>query len=159
MFDFLLGPSGGLGLPQSLDSWMVVLMNMVQYCTVSYIPGAQGGSHFFGLSDFSFWCGDITVQINIKNYIAEFCVSVINTSCPVPLFVTVILSHDIVYLAISPKFFFRRTLVSAVPSTSVPHTRLATTGRKLASTPYTVCIVTIHISFLILSPSWQDSSR
>jgi hypothetical protein len=50
----------------SLDSWMVVLMDMVQYCTVSYIPGAQGGSKFFGLSDFLCWCGDITVQINIK---------------------------------------------------------------------------------------------
>jgi hypothetical protein len=50
----------------SLNSWMVVLMDMVQYCTVFYIPGAQGGSQFFGLSDFSFWCGDTTVQINIK---------------------------------------------------------------------------------------------
>jgi hypothetical protein len=38
----------------SLKSWMVVLMNMVQYCTVSYIPRAQGGSQFFGLSDFLF---------------------------------------------------------------------------------------------------------
>jgi hypothetical protein len=50
----------------SLDSWMVFLVDMVQYCTVSHIPGAQGGSQFFGLSDFLFWCGDITVQINIK---------------------------------------------------------------------------------------------
>jgi hypothetical protein len=40
----------------SLDSRMVVLMNMVQCCTVSYIPGAQGGSQLFGLSDFLFWC-------------------------------------------------------------------------------------------------------
>jgi hypothetical protein len=32
------------------------------------------------------------------------------------------------YLAISPKFFFRQTLVSAVPSASAPHTRLTTTG-------------------------------
>jgi hypothetical protein len=51
----------------SLDSWMVVLVDMVQYCTVSYIPGAQGGSQFFGLSDLLFWCGDITVRININN--------------------------------------------------------------------------------------------
>jgi hypothetical protein len=50
----------------SLDSWMVILIDMVQYCTVSYIPGAQGGSQFFGLSDFVFWCEDITAQINIK---------------------------------------------------------------------------------------------
>ncbi len=50
----------------SLNSWMVVLMDMVQYCTVSYIPGAQGGSQFFGLSDFLIWCSDITVQIDIK---------------------------------------------------------------------------------------------
>jgi hypothetical protein len=50
----------------SLDSWMVILMDMVQYCTVSYIPGAQGGSQFFGLRDFPFWCGGITVRINIK---------------------------------------------------------------------------------------------
>jgi hypothetical protein len=76
---------------------MVVLMDMVQYCTVSLIPGAQGGSQIFGLSDFLFWCRDITVQIDLKNYIAEFCVSVI-TSCPVPPFVTVILSHPIVTL-------------------------------------------------------------
>ncbi len=45
---------------------MVVLMDMVQYCTVSYKPGAQGEPQFFELSDFLFWCGDITVQINIK---------------------------------------------------------------------------------------------
>jgi hypothetical protein len=77
---------------------MVVLMDMVQYCTVSYIPGAQEGSQFFGLGDFSFWCGDITVQIYLKNYIAEFCVLVIITSCPVQPFVTVILSHCIVTL-------------------------------------------------------------
>jgi hypothetical protein len=28
----------------SLDSRMVVLMDLVQYCMVSHIPGAQGGS-------------------------------------------------------------------------------------------------------------------
>jgi hypothetical protein len=38
----------------SLDSWMVVLMDMVQYCTVSYIPGAQGGSQFLDLVIFCF---------------------------------------------------------------------------------------------------------
>jgi hypothetical protein len=82
----------------SLDSQMVILMDMVQYCTASYIPGAQGGPQFFGLSDFSFWCGDITVRVYIKKYITEFCVLVIITSCPVPPFVTVILSHHIVTL-------------------------------------------------------------
>jgi hypothetical protein len=50
----------------SLDSWMAVLVDMVQCCMVSYIPGAQGGSQFFRLLDFSFWSGDITVQINTK---------------------------------------------------------------------------------------------
>jgi hypothetical protein len=55
------------GIRISLDSQVVVLMDMVQYCTVSYIPGAQGGSQFFGLSDFWFWCGDITVRIKYKN--------------------------------------------------------------------------------------------
>jgi hypothetical protein len=36
--------------------------------------------------------------VNIKFYITEFCASVINTSCLVPPFVTVILSHHIVTL-------------------------------------------------------------
>jgi hypothetical protein len=49
----------------SLNSQMVVLMDMVQYCTVSYIRGAQGGSQFFGLSDYLFWCGDITVRFGV----------------------------------------------------------------------------------------------
>jgi hypothetical protein len=38
----------------SIDSRMVILMDMVQYCTVSYIPGAQGGSHFLDLVIFCF---------------------------------------------------------------------------------------------------------
>jgi hypothetical protein len=28
----------------SLNSWMVVLMVLVQFCTVSHVPGAKGGS-------------------------------------------------------------------------------------------------------------------
>jgi hypothetical protein len=36
----------------SLNSWMVILMVLVQYCTVSHIPGAKGGSLFSGLRDF-----------------------------------------------------------------------------------------------------------
>jgi hypothetical protein len=137
---------------------MIVLVDMVQYCTVSYMPGAQGGSQFFGLCDFLFLCVDITVRVKIKFYIAEFCVSVINTSCPVLPIVTVILSHWIIPLQFHQSSSSTKLLCQLFQVHHHHIHGIITTETKLASTPYTVCIVIICISFLI-SPPCQDSSR
>ncbi len=72
-------------------------MDMVQCCTVSYL-GLKRDPNFLDLGWFftlvwRYYCTNI-----YKFYIAEFCVSVIITFCPVPPFVTVILSHHIITL-------------------------------------------------------------
>ncbi len=98
----------------SLDSWMVVLIVLVQYCTCSHTPVAKGGSQFFELVNFTLWCENITIQSHVCLHVAEFYSWVINTFFLVLQFVTVILPHRIRTWTFT-KFLFHETLVLAVP--------------------------------------------
>ncbi len=114
-----------------------------------YTWGSRG-IPIFGLTDFLFWCGDITVRIHIKNlYRWILCFGHYNFLSGTPF-----CHSDIVtsycYLAVSPKFFFRQTLVSAVPSASLPYTQLTSTGMNLHLHLHTVCSgITSHLAFFM----------
>jgi hypothetical protein len=128
------------------SSWWI-WYNIVQF---PIYLGLKGDPIFLGLVCFSLWHGNIIIQIRIHFYITEFCFWVINAFCLVLQFVTVILSH----LIATCNCNFTKVLFPPNFGVSCSK-RITTTSLKLASSPYTVCIVIIHISAKI-TPPWQE---
>jgi hypothetical protein len=91
------------------------------------------------------------IQIHVHIYVVECCFWVINTFCLVLQFVTVILSHHIATCNFTRVLFLPNFGVSCSMC-------ITTTSLKLASSPYTVCLVIFHISAK-RTPPWQEPSH